>query len=56
MSSALSLMCMEIMVSKDAMAYISLFLAIRSGDWHLLIVSLKKMVPCLLPISAYSLP
>lgn len=30
-------------IFKDAMAYVSLFLAIRSGDWHLSIESVKQM-------------
>jgi hypothetical protein len=32
-------------VCQDAMAYVGLFLAIRSGDWHLSMASIKQMAP-----------
>ena len=30
---------------EDAMAYVGLYLATRSGDWDLLMISIKKMAP-----------
>ena len=32
-------------IFQDAMAYIGLFLSIRSGDWSLQMASVKKMAP-----------
>lgn len=32
-------------IHRDALAYIMLFVAIRTGNWHLRIGALKKMAP-----------